>query len=192
MNLDSYVMSKVTVWIHYGGWEDPVSKFWCWTQFVCDSTFPVTFLIMCSLMCLLSGGPAQSSESMSGLLPRPDIEWQRPLLSFQVSCCSFEDSSTMPESARWPTPCPPCRALESSSSIELTITVSIVTFFLLFSETSGLLLSNQRGRKEPPPSTLTWFGQYKIYPPWCETVNAKKSIKKSPHYWWTVKYYLQL
>lgn len=95
----------------------------------------------------------------------PTLSDSVPFFSLQVSCCSFEDSSTTPESARWPTPCPPCRALESSSSIELTIAVSIITFFLLFSETYGLLLANQRGRKEPPPPTLTWFGQYKIYPP---------------------------
>lgn len=49
-----------------------------------------------------------------------------PLL--QASCYSSEDSLTMPESARWPTPCPPCPALESSSSTELKNTVSIIFF----------------------------------------------------------------
>lgn len=79
-----------------------------------------------------------------------------PFFLLQASCYSFEDSSTTPESARWPTPCPPCPALESSSSIERTSTVSIVTFFLLFSEMYCLVLSNQIG---------TCFGQYKIYFP---------------------------
>lgn len=69
----------------------------------------------------------------------------------QVSCCSCEDSSTMPEFAKWPTPYPRCPALESSSSIKLAVPI--------------------RAIEKEHRTGLTLFDVFWTNP-WCEMVNG--------------------
>uniref|UniRef100_A0A669CQ49 Nedd4 family interacting protein 1, like n=1 Tax=Oreochromis niloticus TaxID=8128 RepID=A0A669CQ49_ORENI len=68
------------------------------------------------------------------------VKW---ILIVRASCSFSEDSSTMPESARWRTLSPPCPAPGSSSS-----TKPLHSFFSCFySETHCFALFNQIGRK---------------------------------------------
>uniref|UniRef100_A0A8D3CV06 Nedd4 family interacting protein 1 n=1 Tax=Scophthalmus maximus TaxID=52904 RepID=A0A8D3CV06_SCOMX len=79
------------------------------------------------------------------------IKW---ILIVRAFCSSCEDSSTTPESARWPTPSPRCPTPESSSSTEPAKLQSPFSPFS-FIEAHCLALFNRnrmKGKKNFPPA----------------------------------------